>query len=543
MAISITAHRVLVPMLKDLLSQKIITEAEHETILGLSRSRNVKALVDFLDALIPAALHVGPDRHMHLRQLKCLFSKNESYSRRRECDSAAWASFLEGEQVCADANERIDNLDGEHPLYPLIVRMQREISRILGPYERFEEVLPQTLRLSSGASASSTRAKSAIPYKVSKRLETNSFCYNLYVRLFPELRLRHERNTSCNRITFVPKNFKTSRTIACEPRHSMPLQLAFDSYCKDRLKRKASIDLSDQSLNQLGSFVGSVSRNLATVDLKAASDTLCFNAVCLLFPWDWFVYLRGIRSSFWKCELNGTVQYGAYSKFASMGNGTTFPLETLVFVAAARAIGSNTVIVYGDDIIVDDDKVSELLELLAFLGFSANVDKTFSGDTPFRESCGTDWYNGRNVTPFYMRKDVVLSKRITIREKMQLCHLVNGLTAKAVGPALYDFCAQLVSRYRLVKVPPNADTQSGVFSEDAKVVLRHGILSYRRYTEQAVPRREWRTYVYFYALCCMSRGEMPQRLAYVGDELRCYMGWGVVDPNDARTACWPERYP
>lgn len=89
-----------------------------------------------------------------------------------------------------------------------------------------------------------------------------------------------------------------------------------------------------------------------------------------------------------------------------MGNGTTFPVETLLFVAACHAINpqyrpGKDFTVYGDDIVYPSDKARDLLKLLRVLGFSRNVDKTFI-DGPFRESCGEDWFGGVAVRPFVL---------------------------------------------------------------------------------------------------------------------------------------------
>jgi hypothetical protein len=45
-----------------------------------------------------------------------------------------------------------------------------------------------------------------------------------------------------------------------------------------------------------------------------------------------------------------------------------------------------------------------LIERLEFCGFKTNTRKSFwQGD--FRESCGTDWWRGLDVRPFYLRKE------------------------------------------------------------------------------------------------------------------------------------------
>jgi hypothetical protein len=54
--------------------------------------------------------------------------------------------------------------------------------------------------------------------------------------------------------------------------------------------------------------------------------------------------------------------------------------------------------VYGDDIVVRKSIAREVITLLAKVGFKTNARKTFV-EGPFRESCGSNWYKGEDVTP------------------------------------------------------------------------------------------------------------------------------------------------
>jgi hypothetical protein len=54
--------------------------------------------------------------------------------------------------------------------------------------------------------------------------------------------------------------------------------------------------------------------------------------------------------------------------------------------------------VYGDDIIVRSAVAPRVLKYLQVCGFTANRKKTFLSG-PFRESCGTDWFEGEDVRP------------------------------------------------------------------------------------------------------------------------------------------------
>lgn len=58
-----------------------------------------------------------------------------------------------------------------------------------------------------------------------------------------------------------------------------------------------------------------------------------------------------------------------------------------------------TIIVFGDDIIVDSSIAPTLIDNLAAIGFSVNKQKSFI-DGFFKESCGVECYHGTDIRPF-----------------------------------------------------------------------------------------------------------------------------------------------
>lgn len=205
-----------------------------------------------------------------------------------------------------------------------------------------------------------------------------------------------------NKVAFVAKTAKTHRSIASEPLGNGYLQKGVDLEMKQRLKR-IGIDLSDQTLNQELARQGSLDdseEGFCTIDLSAASDSVSTGLVKLLLPPKWFRFLDRIRSPSYRLP-DGAIK--RYEKFCSMGNGFCFPLETLIFAAACHAVTggrpAKDFSVYGDDIIVRRKAFDGVLSLLKRIGFKPNVRKTFSTG-PFRESCGSNWFNGEDVTPF-----------------------------------------------------------------------------------------------------------------------------------------------
>lgn len=213
----------------------------------------------------------------------------------------------------------------------------------------------------------------------------------------PELRL-----TDHNKVTFVPKNAKTERSIAIEPYFNLYFQLGVGGMIRKRLLKKFGIDLTSQKRNQDLAQLGSVTDDIATIDFSMASDTLAIETVRRLLPPDWFNHLDRLRSLDYK--MDGKTS--RYHKFSSMGNGFTFELETLIFAALARGTHSflklkeDEVSVFGDDVILSSTAAPIYQEVCEYLGFRINNEKSFI-QGPFRESCGEDFLRGRRVRPVF----------------------------------------------------------------------------------------------------------------------------------------------
>jgi hypothetical protein len=200
-------------------------------------------------------------------------------------------------------------------------------------------------------------------------------------------------------VDFVAKNAKTHRSIIKEGSLNTMIQLALGDHMTMRLG-KFGIDLRDQSRNQKLALAGSLDGSLATLDLSSASDTISTELVYTLLPVDWALLLDHCRSS--RVLLEG--KQIKLDKFSSMGNGFTFPLESLIFWAlSASATESGFCSVYGDDIIVPTSDVERVMRLLEICGFSINMKKSY-WTGPFRESCGADYIRGSNIRPYYQKK-------------------------------------------------------------------------------------------------------------------------------------------
>lgn len=254
-----------------------------------------------------------------------------------------------------------------------------------------------------------------------------------------------------NKITCVPKNAKTKRTIAIEPVLNGFVQKGIDLTIRKALYRHG-IDLSNQNLNKALARLGSLGRGYATIDLSAASDSISVELVRSLLPPDWFHLLNSVRSPSYTIDNCAPKRY---EKFCSMGNGFCFPLETLIFYAASRYAMDHTEVstqqtlsVYGDDIIVPQASALLLIEVLRDIGFSVNVDKTFiHGD--FRESCGADWFKGENVRPLYIKKPVLTNGT---------CYpILNELRRRTFTHTWNTIFGKLPGRMRCVRPYPRDD--------------------------------------------------------------------------------------
>lgn len=454
-------------VLARLLAKTLLQEhpETHQRVLGAIRARDIKALSDMSVIHDQEYQDHEMDILLKCRQVACLVTKNEALSDAAACEAAAEAAFLAGEQLCKDTNTRlskwVESGRWENPITELdhrVARVQEEILHLLGKVSNLTwEHFSRRIRLTNGATEDRTRRRSFPFLKISGKIRAPE-CARPIVLGFIEENLGVPatqldfHGVEHNSVVFVPKNWKTFRTIAKEPTHSLPFQLAIDSIFKRKLRRWG-IDLSSQSRNQELARLGSLDGSLSTIDLSMASDTLSTMAVALTMPYDWHALLSAFRSSSYKASFGE----GRYYKFSSMGNGFTFSLETLIFTALCRAVGSKRYSVYGDDIIIETELVPDLLELLDFFGFKVNKDKSFTSPSSFfRESCGHDYYKGRLVTPFYMRDAPKLSARADV------CHVINGLVKVSWPGPLWTELKSLIKTHRLRIVPFQDDTRAGV---------------------------------------------------------------------------------
>lgn len=285
---------------------------------------------------------------------------------------------------------------------------RRIVHRVLG-----DEPLPETLgNFSSGASTSLRRAVGNVARKFTAKAHVTRAAWSFvlpgllgcstWLTLNPEI-LDPEFVVG-NELFTVPKTTVIDRVAAKEPDLNMWAQKRLGDDIRRRLQR-FGIDLNDQSRNQKLAYFGSLEGNLATLDLSSASDSMTSALVGRLLPPGWFVELNALRSESTRIDD----VWHQNQMFSSMGNGFTFELESLLFYAITRAVCTLTgakgrVSVYGDDIIAPSTVAGLLRDVLGFCGFVMNPKKShYKRGDYFRESCGSHYYAGYDVKPFYIK--------------------------------------------------------------------------------------------------------------------------------------------
>lgn len=435
-----------------------------EEIKGYLRSRNIVGLMRRVRELMGEHSE-SSSKLRFLLQVESFFSKNDSFGDPDAKAQAAYKSFTDAEALCAETNrlfillenfqvapanlrlyqekdlellkrrfkeDDLDELGSKIRLYNRVLRRAaRQVEVILGDFKPFLDSIPRRLKFTSGATATTSRGRSQ-PHKKVKMTYSAPVLAMPYITALGQYfgyGAIHVEPLVKNRVVAVPKSWKTLRTIACEPDGVIPLQLAFDSYVKERLQLKLQIDLSDQRRNQELAEEASKGGKYATLDLSSASDTLCTNLVASLVPLEWYRFLYAVRSSEYEGRIGDLAVSGRYAKFSSMGNGATFTLETLIFASLALATGASMAHVYGDDIIVEADASEDVVTNLEISGFMVNRAKSHLTGT-YHESCGKHYSCGDDITPFFIRREP--------RSKAEWSHLLNGVFRICNHPLRWD---------------------------------------------------------------------------------------------------------
>jgi hypothetical protein len=270
---------------------------------------------------------------------------------------------------------------------------------------------------------------------------------------------------SGSRLSFVPKNQEISRCICVEPNLNMFCQLGVGSILTSRLADYYGIDIKAQQFrNRDLARIGSIYDNLVTIDLESASDSIGLSFCKEAVPRDMWNLLTRYR-----CRSTSLPGLGEFELdiVSSMGNGFTFPLQTILFCAMVEAAFRHSPFsfprgfdhkewgVFGDDIIVPKGIVTRnLLRLLKLGGFVVNDSKSFF-EGCFRESCGADYFSGVDIRGVYL-KDIKTPQDIYVA-----INRLNLFTART-GVRLVNTIQYLLTLVPRILVPLHENEDAGV---------------------------------------------------------------------------------
>lgn len=392
-------------------------------LAGLIRKGRLREVCEFV---IPLDGSAPAHEVRYLRQAQAFFSKLEFLDLGIDKEAVAVEAFMDAEQRCRETNAIWQGWhEGWIQFSPEACAVfhlaQGHIQRILGARPTLEEL---HLRFGPGATSLTKKRESSVKRKLGVGVSCSDDLIGWARALLSEMphlaEIHAEQSVMSEEgfwgivpvvihtgaVSFVDKNYKTKRTTETQPTLNGMLQLAIGDEMFRRARHVRGLDLRDQTLNQRLAYVGSLTGEVATLDLKSASNCIAVRLVQSLFPEDWFSMLKSARCGTTRVPGVGTIKL---EMFSGMGNGFTFPLQSILFWALARScatvlrIDSPIVSVYGDDIIVDTACVGLLKQVLTCAGLIVNEEKSFATG-PFRESCGADFLSGIDVRPVYVKE-------------------------------------------------------------------------------------------------------------------------------------------
>lgn len=336
-------------------------------------------------------------------QANALFSKADDLPPLPGLAEKALQDFLDCEKHNRETNIRFLCKEVNSPL---IYQTSRLLAEILGEHSELD--MAQNLRFGPGVSSSCRGLKATIAHK----LEADIICtprslpivertfrhfFQYYYNLKPIV-----ASEQYNYFTTVPKTFKQERGICIGQHGNIVVQLAYGAQLRQRFRKYVDLDKAADFHQYL---VEKKWREIATIDLRSASQMIARRAVQAVWPETWLSVMDDLREEYTLLP-DGTKNYNQH--YSAMGNGFTFEMESLLFYCLAKAAMLNAgmkwkyLSVFGDDIIVDKECGPIVVQALKDFGFVPNDDKTYL-DGPFKESCGVDTLRGRNVRPVFLR--------------------------------------------------------------------------------------------------------------------------------------------
>jgi len=390
-----------------------------------------------------------------------------------KADAAAFTAFTSANNRCKDWQLLPQSWIDEH----IVGEVRRELDNFLHPggvplIDSFFTILSKA-RPGPGVNVGAIGTSYYTKYLASPLSTTSEYLYDEYKRYcdwIPFLSeaevVRYEKFgpptiTHSSRCSLVPKTTAVSRMICIEPSLNMYYQLGLATILEKRLKGYFGIDLKLQpEVNRRLAQQGSKDDSLCTIDLSSASDSVSLRLCETLFPQWFFELLLRLRSP--STTYRG--QTVPLFMVSTMGNGFTFPLQTIIFTAILRACASICgytppfpIGCFGDDLICTKRMFPTVIRALHLLGFSENTKKTFF-EGPFRESCGADWFYGQPVRPVFIRRlDSLQNITVTINQLNEW----SAYTGIPLRNTISLLLSRVPKRFRLF-VPFDSNNDEGI---------------------------------------------------------------------------------
>ncbi|DAD51117.1 RNA-directed RNA polymerase [ssRNA phage SRR7976301_5] len=340
-----------------------------------------------------------------VRQVLAFFQKNAMLPLGVDRKAVARAKFASAERSCRVMNWRILNrrFDPERGFDTnFLAKVQWKIRSILGPAPTWSELsygfgpganVGTLLRQTSARSKMSCQPTYTANAAELVEFMRGEFPHWDYLQSPPKI-------TNYGKLSFVPKDAKTDRSIETQPIVNSFLQKGVGSAIRSRLALHGCDLRHGQEANAAAAKLGSLNDELATIDLASASDTISYMLVMELLPPDWFSLLDTVRTPFVRDTLQKSEDF--LQKFSGMGCAYTFELETLIFLAICEVVSGEKCLVYGDDMVVPSKAAPAIIHRLEACGFEVNTSKSYISGR-FRESCGKDFFDGVDIRPCYVK--------------------------------------------------------------------------------------------------------------------------------------------
>lgn len=270
-------------------------------------------------------------------------------------------------------------------------------------------------------------------------------------------------------VTTVRKDSTTDRTISTQPSLNMLFQKAVSTLLEQTLHSYYGFDSALQpERNRELARKGSISDDLATIDLKEASNLGSLTMVRELFPSHLVAAIEDCRVPLY--SVDDGVTYKDLHICSLMGNGFTFSLMTYIFTVLLDCVCEEANVpftpssnwefgVFGDDIICPTALAPRVIEVLDKLGYLVNEEKSFLNG-PFRESCGGDFWKGTNIRPVYCKRLDSFQDVYSLLNRLNRWSALHGVELKSLQSYLLSVLKE--SPDGILLVPPHESDVSGL---------------------------------------------------------------------------------